>query len=152
MPTTNLKVTTQWHKSDDDIVKAVQGDESKNHKVLLLNPLKNINIWKVQRHLPMVGRGRKSSDIFVCDWWCRKTTREVEGNAKFEFIDVYTSICKDTVDGTDVQSEWNSKGKWQVQVVMSIQYTNLYSSRLQTINAQSLLSDDYEVCIVDIHR
>jgi hypothetical protein len=23
----------------------------------------------------------------------------------FEFIDVYTSICKDTVDGTDLQSE-----------------------------------------------
>jgi 23S rRNA (pseudouridine1915-N3)-methyltransferase len=36
---TNLKVTTLWHKSDDDLVKAVQGDESKNHKVVVLDPL-----------------------------------------------------------------------------------------------------------------
>mmetsp|Transcript_22767 Transcript_22767/g.46290 ORF Transcript_22767/g.46290 Transcript_22767/m.46290 type:complete len:228 (-) Transcript_22767:186-869(-) len=36
---TNLQVTTQWHKNDDDLVKAVEGDEAKNHPVVLLDPL-----------------------------------------------------------------------------------------------------------------
>ena len=36
---TNLDVTTHWHKNDDDLVKNVEADKSKNHKVILLDPL-----------------------------------------------------------------------------------------------------------------
>lgn len=36
---TNLEVTTHWHKNDDDLLKNIQADTSKNHKVILLDPL-----------------------------------------------------------------------------------------------------------------
>ena len=36
---TNLDVTTHWHKNDDDLLKNIQADISKNHKVILLDPL-----------------------------------------------------------------------------------------------------------------
>ena len=36
---TNLDVTTHWHKNDDDLLKNIQADVSKNHKVILLDPL-----------------------------------------------------------------------------------------------------------------
>jgi 23S rRNA (pseudouridine1915-N3)-methyltransferase len=36
---TNLDVTTHWHKNDDDLLKNIQADISKSHKVILLDPL-----------------------------------------------------------------------------------------------------------------
>ena len=36
---TNLDVTTHWHKNDDDLLKNIEADISKNHKVILLDPL-----------------------------------------------------------------------------------------------------------------
>ncbi|KAL7453203.1 hypothetical protein ACHAWC_004875 [Mediolabrus comicus] len=36
---TNLDVTTHWHKTDEELVKAATSDENKNHKVILLDPL-----------------------------------------------------------------------------------------------------------------
>lgn len=36
---TNLRVSTQYHKSDDELVKNTEGDESKSHRVVLLDPL-----------------------------------------------------------------------------------------------------------------
>jgi 23S rRNA (pseudouridine1915-N3)-methyltransferase len=36
---TNLEVTTHWHKNDEELLKNVETDESKNHKVILLDPL-----------------------------------------------------------------------------------------------------------------
>lgn len=34
-----LSVTTQYHKSDGELIKGVEADEAKNHKVILLDPL-----------------------------------------------------------------------------------------------------------------
>jgi 23S rRNA (pseudouridine1915-N3)-methyltransferase len=36
---TNLEVTTHWHKNDEELLKNIESDESKNHKVILLDPL-----------------------------------------------------------------------------------------------------------------
>eukprot|EP00579_Thalassiosira_antarctica_P028816 CAMPEP_0202023064 /NCGR_PEP_ID=MMETSP0905-20130828/50985_1 /ASSEMBLY_ACC=CAM_ASM_000554 /TAXON_ID=420261 /ORGANISM="Thalassiosira antarctica, Strain CCMP982" /LENGTH=77 /DNA_ID=CAMNT_0048585355 /DNA_START=103 /DNA_END=332 /DNA_ORIENTATION=- len=36
---TNLGVTTQYHKSDNELIKGTEADENKNHKVILLDPL-----------------------------------------------------------------------------------------------------------------
>lgn len=36
---TNLGVTTQYHKNDNELIKNIEGDENKNHKVILLDPL-----------------------------------------------------------------------------------------------------------------
>lgn len=36
---TNLSVTTQYHKNDDDLIRNCEADERKNHKVILLDPL-----------------------------------------------------------------------------------------------------------------
>jgi len=36
---TNLGVTTQYHKNDHELIKNIEGDENKNHKVILLDPL-----------------------------------------------------------------------------------------------------------------
>eukprot|EP00985_Skeletonema_marinoi_P017154 scaffold9352_cov123-Skeletonema_marinoi.AAC.8 len=36
---TNLEVTTHWHKNDEDLLKNIEADTSKNHKVILLDPL-----------------------------------------------------------------------------------------------------------------
>ena len=38
LKSTNLKVTTQWHKNDDDLIKGVDGDAAKKHNVVLLDP------------------------------------------------------------------------------------------------------------------
>ena len=34
-----LSVTTQYHKNDGELIKGVEADEAKNHKVILLDPL-----------------------------------------------------------------------------------------------------------------
>lgn len=39
LKSTNLQVTTQWHKNDDELIKGTDGDASKNHGVVLLDPL-----------------------------------------------------------------------------------------------------------------
>jgi len=39
---TNLKVTTQYHKSDHELIKGTEADANKNHKVILLDPLGNM--------------------------------------------------------------------------------------------------------------
>eukprot|EP00581_Thalassiosira_minuscula_P017783 CAMPEP_0183722826 /NCGR_PEP_ID=MMETSP0737-20130205/14669_1 /TAXON_ID=385413 /ORGANISM="Thalassiosira miniscula, Strain CCMP1093" /LENGTH=151 /DNA_ID=CAMNT_0025953063 /DNA_START=135 /DNA_END=590 /DNA_ORIENTATION=+ len=36
---TNLRVTTQYHKSDAELIKNTEADESKNHKIILLDPV-----------------------------------------------------------------------------------------------------------------
>ena len=36
---TNLNVSTQYHKNDVELVKGIESDEEKNHKVVLLDPL-----------------------------------------------------------------------------------------------------------------
>lgn len=36
---TNLDVTTHWHKNDEELLKNIESDISKNHKVILLDPL-----------------------------------------------------------------------------------------------------------------
>lgn len=38
LKSTNLKVTTQWHKNDDDLIKGIDGDVAKNNVVVLLDP------------------------------------------------------------------------------------------------------------------
>ncbi|KAL9184633.1 hypothetical protein ACHAXT_012603 [Thalassiosira profunda] len=35
----NLSVTTQYHKNDVELIKGTEADESKNHKVVLLDPM-----------------------------------------------------------------------------------------------------------------
>jgi 23S rRNA (pseudouridine1915-N3)-methyltransferase len=32
-------VSTQYHKNDDELIKGIEADESKNHKVVLLDPI-----------------------------------------------------------------------------------------------------------------
>jgi 23S rRNA (pseudouridine1915-N3)-methyltransferase len=39
LKSTNLKVTTQWHKNDDELIKGTESDNSKGHQVVLLDPL-----------------------------------------------------------------------------------------------------------------
>lgn len=39
LKSTNLSVTTQYHKNDVELIKGIEADESKNHKVILLDPL-----------------------------------------------------------------------------------------------------------------
>ena len=39
LKSTNLKVTTEWHKNDDELIRGTDGDDSKSHKVVLLDPL-----------------------------------------------------------------------------------------------------------------
>lgn len=39
LKSTNLRVTTQYHKNDNELIKGTEADESKNHKVVLLDPL-----------------------------------------------------------------------------------------------------------------
>ncbi|KAL7541327.1 hypothetical protein ACHAWF_006906 [Thalassiosira exigua] len=39
LKSTNLKVITQYHKSDNELVKGTEADENKNHKVVLLDPI-----------------------------------------------------------------------------------------------------------------
>jgi 23S rRNA (pseudouridine1915-N3)-methyltransferase len=39
LKSTNLDVTTLWHKNNDDLIKSVDGDSSKSHSVVLLDPL-----------------------------------------------------------------------------------------------------------------
>lgn len=38
LKSTNLSVITQYHKNDDELVKGIEADEGKNHKVVLLDP------------------------------------------------------------------------------------------------------------------
>ena len=39
LKSTNLSVSTQYHKNDDELIKGIEADESKNHKVILLDPI-----------------------------------------------------------------------------------------------------------------
>ena len=39
LKSTNLKVITEWHKNNDELIRCTDGDDSKNHKVVLLDPL-----------------------------------------------------------------------------------------------------------------
>lgn len=39
LKSSNLSVTTQYHKNDNELLKGTEGDESKNHRVILLDPL-----------------------------------------------------------------------------------------------------------------
>lgn len=39
LKSTNLQVTTQWHKNNDELIKNIDGDSSKNHVIVLLDPL-----------------------------------------------------------------------------------------------------------------
>ena len=39
LKSTNLKVTTQWHKNNEELVKGIEGDTSKSHGMVLLDPL-----------------------------------------------------------------------------------------------------------------
>ncbi|KAL7435263.1 hypothetical protein ACHAXH_008269 [Discostella pseudostelligera] len=39
LKSTNLSVSTQYHKNDDELIKGIEADESKNHKVVLLDPI-----------------------------------------------------------------------------------------------------------------
>jgi len=39
LKSTNLKVTTNWHKNDEELIKNIDSDNSKNHPVVLLDPL-----------------------------------------------------------------------------------------------------------------
>lgn len=39
LKSTNLSVTTQYHKNDVELIKGIEADESKNHKVILLDPI-----------------------------------------------------------------------------------------------------------------
>ncbi|KAL7539381.1 hypothetical protein ACHAXR_009246 [Thalassiosira sp. AJA248-18] len=36
---TNLNVQTHYHKNDNELIKGIDADENKNHKVILLDPL-----------------------------------------------------------------------------------------------------------------
>jgi 23S rRNA (pseudouridine1915-N3)-methyltransferase len=38
LKSTNLCVTTQYHKNDEELLKGIVADENKNHKVVLLDP------------------------------------------------------------------------------------------------------------------
>lgn len=44
---TNLQVTTQWHKNDEELIKGIENDESKNHQVVLLDPLGKMSTSEV---------------------------------------------------------------------------------------------------------
>eukprot|EP00578_Thalassiosira_sp_NH16_P029969 CAMPEP_0181079100 /NCGR_PEP_ID=MMETSP1071-20121207/1848_1 /TAXON_ID=35127 /ORGANISM="Thalassiosira sp., Strain NH16" /LENGTH=150 /DNA_ID=CAMNT_0023160477 /DNA_START=534 /DNA_END=986 /DNA_ORIENTATION=+ len=44
---TNLGVTTQYHKNDIELIRAVEADEGKNHKVVLLDPLGQMSTSEV---------------------------------------------------------------------------------------------------------
>jgi len=39
LKSTNLSVSTQYHKNDIELIKNVEGDENKSHTVVLLDPL-----------------------------------------------------------------------------------------------------------------
>lgn len=39
LKSTNLQVTTQWHKNDEELMKNIDSDGSKNHVIVLLDPL-----------------------------------------------------------------------------------------------------------------
>ena len=43
LKSTNLKVTTQYHKNDAELIKNVEADESKAHTIVLLDPLGNMS-------------------------------------------------------------------------------------------------------------
>lgn len=38
LKSSNVNVETQYHKNDDELMKSIEADESKNHKVVLLDP------------------------------------------------------------------------------------------------------------------
>jgi len=38
LKSSNVNVETQYHKNDDELIKNIEADESKNHKVILLDP------------------------------------------------------------------------------------------------------------------
>lgn len=38
LKSSNVNVETQYHKNDDELLKSIEADESKNHKVVLLDP------------------------------------------------------------------------------------------------------------------
>lgn len=39
LKSTNLEVTTLWHKNNDELIKSIDSDSSKSHSVVLLDPL-----------------------------------------------------------------------------------------------------------------
>jgi hypothetical protein len=97
----------QYHKNDVELVRGIEADEEKNHKVVLLDSGSFVQAKSSQRTC-IVGWKRGGGAIDLCYRRCRGiATQGKAGGEESRYVeygddDIYAPICQVTLDGIDL--------------------------------------------------